>query len=208
MAIFDPTIFQNISGSLGNITTYKLGDKQVARRKSCFVRDAKTPGQLKQRARVQFITSLYRSFITVLKAGHSTSSQKVCSNCFMRDNIKKVEVDDDMNATVDLVSLSLSGGGLGIPKIGAGVMVEERQVLFRWERQPLTPKMSKDDRLFGVVFERVKRRSRLVELGLRGEDGELTWALPKDWNAAELVVYGFAVSANGKKASGTLGILG
>ena len=33
MAIFDSAIFQNMSGSVGNVTTYKLGDKQVARSK-------------------------------------------------------------------------------------------------------------------------------------------------------------------------------
>lgn len=98
----------------------------------------------------------------------------------MRDNIGKVEVDDELNATVDLLSLSLSAGELGMPRIGAEV--GERQVVFRWERQPLMPRLAKDDRLFGAVFERVLQRSRLVELGMRGESGELAWTLPEDWN--------------------------
>lgn len=50
MAIFKPTIFQDISGSVGNVTSYKVGKTQIARGKPGFVKDAKTPEQLKQRA--------------------------------------------------------------------------------------------------------------------------------------------------------------
>ncbi|WP_292269186.1 hypothetical protein [Butyricimonas sp.] len=208
MAIFDPTIFQGLSGSVGNVTAYKLGDKHVARGKAIVIKDAKTLAQLKQRERMRVVTALRRGFIVVLEAGYCSASRKVCSNCFVRDNIGKVEVDDELNTTVDLLSLSLSGGELGMPRIGAEVEAGERQVVFRWESQPLMPRMEKDDRLFGAVFERVLRRSRLVELGTRGECGELAWMLPEEWDVGQLVVYGFATSANGKRASGTLGILG
>ena len=208
MAIFDPTIFQGLSGSVGNVTAYKLGDKHVARGKAIVIKDAKTLAQLKQRERMRVVTALRRGFIVVLEAGYCSASRKVCSNCFVRDNIGKVEVDDDMNVTLDLLSLSLSGGELNIPRVGAEIEANERQVLFRWERQPLMPRAAKDDRLFGVVYERVLQRSRLVELGTRGESGELAWMLPEEWDAGQLVVYGFAASANGRKASGTLGILG
>ncbi|MCB6971136.1 MULTISPECIES: DUF6266 family protein [Butyricimonas] len=208
MATFNPTIFQDISGSVGNVTTYKLGDKHVARAKAFEVKDAKTPAQLKQRTRVSVITKLRRSFNAALEIGYCSSSKKVCLNCFMKDNVGKVEVDDDMNVTLDLLSLSLSGGELDIPRVGAEIEANERQVRFRWERQPLMPRAAKDDRLFGVVYERVLQRSRLVELGTRGESGELAWMLPEEWDAGQLVVYGFAASANGRKASGTLGILG
>lgn len=45
-----------------------------------------------------------------------------------------------------------------------------------------------------------------MELGTRGVSGDMAWELPRDWDAGKLVVYGFAVSADGKKASGTLGV--
>ena len=57
MAIFKPTIFQDISGSVGNVTSYKVGKTQIARGKPGFVKDAQTPEQLKQRARLSLITS-------------------------------------------------------------------------------------------------------------------------------------------------------
>lgn len=66
MAIFDPTIFQGLSGSVGNVTAYKLGDKHVVRGKAIVIKDAKTLVQLKQRERMRVVTALRRSFITVL----------------------------------------------------------------------------------------------------------------------------------------------
>ena len=55
----------------------------------------------------------------------------------------------------------------------------------------------------------------LAELGIEGieiqDNVQLTqeeeWSLPEDWDVNQLVVYGFAVSANGQNASGTLGLL-
>ena len=84
---------------------------------------------------------------------------------------------------------------------------EKRLVTFRWTQQPLMPFMAKEDRLMGVIHEREEKKSRLVELGTRGTSGEEEWSLPEDWDVNQLVVYGFAVSANGQNASGTLGLL-
>lgn len=206
MAIFNSTIFRDLSGSVGNVTSYKLGDKQVARAKTFIVRDPKSLAQLKQRLRMKEAVKLRWGFVGVLPLGFCTSSNKACLNGFLRENIKKVEVDDDLNVTCDLLSLSLSAGELALPSIRAEVSVEERQVVFRWERQPLMPYMFKDDRLYGVVYESGSRKCREVELGTRGTSGELAWKLPEKWDAGKLVVYGFAVSADGKKASGTLGV--
>jgi len=206
MAIFDPTIFQGLSGSVGNVTAYKLGDKHVVRGKAIVIKDAKTLVQLKQRERMRVVTALRRSFITVLEAGYCSASRKVCSNCFVRDNMRKIQVDDELNAEVNLLELSLSATGLALPLIGAEIDPEGGRVVFSWKKQPFMPYMFKDDCLYGCVYDTGMRRSRKVELGTRGVSGELAWTLPKGWDAGKLVVYGFAVSADGKRASGTLGI--
>ena len=203
MAIFKPTIFQDISGSVGNVTSYKVGKTQIARGKPGFVKDAQTPEQLKQRARLSLITKLRRRFLKVLSVGYCSPSGKVCANCFTRDNIHKVNAEDTENPTVDLLTLSLSGGGLRLPLIEAKVDKEKRRVSFQWQQQPLMPFMAKEDRLIGVIHEREEKKSRLVELGT----GEKEWPLPEDWDVNRLVVYGFAVSENGQNASGTLGLL-
>ena len=207
MAIFNPTIYKDISGSVGNVTSYKVGKTQIVRAKTGFVKDAKTPKQLQQRARLSLITKLRRSFITILKTGYCTSSGKTCTNCFTRDNIGKVNAEDWDHPTLDLLTLSLSGGNLRLPLMEVDVNVEKRLVTFRWKKQPLMPFMAKSDQLVGAVYERIEQKSRLVELGTRRESGEKTWTPPTDWDMNQLTVYGFAVSENGQDASGTLGLI-
>lgn len=46
MAIFKPTIFQDISGSVGNVTSYKVGKTQIARGKTGFREGRKNPGTI------------------------------------------------------------------------------------------------------------------------------------------------------------------
>ena len=207
MAIFNPTIYKDISGSVGNVTSYKVGKTQIVRAKTGFVKDAKTPKQLQQRARLSLITKLRRSFITILKTGYCTSSGKTCTNCFTRDNISNVNAKDWDHPTLDLLTLSLSDGNLRLPLMEAEVNAEKRLVAFRWKKQPLMPFMAKSDQLVGAVYERKEERSRLVKLGSRGESVEKSWTPASDWDMSQLVVYGFAVSENGQDASGTLGLL-
>ena len=207
MAIFNPTIYKDISGSVGNVTSYKVGKTQIVRAKTGFVKDAKTPKQLQQRARLSLITKLRRSFITILKTGYCTPAGKTCINCFTRDNIGKVNAEDWDHPTLDLLTLSLSGGNLRLPLMEVDVNVEKRLVTFRWKKQPLMPFMAKSDQLVGAVYERIEQKSRLVELGTRRESGEKTWTPPTDWDMNQLTVYGFAVSENGQDASGTLGLI-
>ena len=207
MAIFNPSIYKDISGSVGNVTSYKIGKTQIARAKTRFMKDAKTPKQLQQRARLRLITRLRRNFIAILKTGYCTSSGKTCTNCFTRDNIGKVNAEDWDHPTLDLLTLSLSGGNLRLPLMEVDVNVEKRLVTFRWKKQPLMPFMAKSDQLVGAVYERIEQKSRLVELGTRRESGEKTWTPPTDWDMNQLTVYGFAVSENGQDASGTLGLI-
>ena len=139
MAIFNPSIYKDISGSVGNVTSYKIGKTQIARAKTRFMKDAKTPKQLQQRARLRLITRLRRNFIAILKTGYCTSSGKTCTNCFTRDNIGKVNAEDWDHPTLDLLTLSLSDGNLRLPLMEAEVNAEKRLVAFRWKKQPLMP---------------------------------------------------------------------
>ena len=207
MAIFNSALFKGISGCVGNVIPYKLGKRQIARGKPGFINDAKTEKQLKQRTKIRTITKLRRNFVSTLKVGYCTSSGKECANRFIQDNVQKVNADDLSFPTIDLLTLSLSGGNLQIPLIAAEVDEENRLVIFHWEKQPLMPFMAKDDRLMGTILEREEQKSRLIELGFRGESGEKRWTPPTDWNMKQLTVYGFAVSKNGKNASTTLGLI-
>lgn len=207
MAVFNSVLFRRLRKSIGNVTMYPLGDQNVVRAKASYRRDRKSLAQLKQRARVKAVRELSYMFYSVLQIGFCSRSLKDGILCFFRENTGKMEIDDDLNVTFDVLSLALSGGVVVVPCLSAEMDTAGGQVLFRWERQPLRPHGFDDDRLYGVVTECGHGVSAVVPLGNRGSGGELAWTLPSGWNPRQIVVYGFALNANGTRASGTLGLL-
>lgn len=207
MAVFNSVLFRRLRKSIGNVTMYPLGDQNVVRAKASYRRDRKSLAQLKQRARVKAVRELSYIFYSVLQTGFCSRSLKDGILCFFRENTGKMEVDDDLNVTFDVLSLALSGGVVVVPCLSAEMDTAGGQVLFRWERQPLRPHGFDDDRLYGVVTECGHGVSAVVPLENRGSSGELAWTLPSGWSPRQIVVYGFALNANGTRASGTLGLL-
>lgn len=206
MAVFNSILFRRLRKSAGNVTMYPLGDQNVVRAKASYRRDRKSLAQLKQRARMKAVRELSYMFYSVLQTGFCSRSLREGILCFFRENIGKMEVDDDLNVTFDVLSLSLSGGVVLLPRLSATIDPAGNQVLFRWERQPLRPHGFDDDCLYGVVAECGHSVSAVVPLGTRSSNGELAWTLPSGWNPRQIVVYGFALNANKTRASGTLGL--
>lgn len=60
MGKFKSVVFRDLSGSVGNVTSYVLDGAQVVRSKPLLVRDAKSLAQLKQRERMKVINKLWR----------------------------------------------------------------------------------------------------------------------------------------------------
>ncbi len=60
---------------------------------------------------------------------------------------------------------------------------------------------SAEDKVYGVLYETERDRSRLVMLRARSESGSTSYALPEDWDSTKVKVYCFAMLKNGKGAS-------
>ena len=58
--------------------------------------------------------------------------------------------------------------------------------------------------MYAVLYESVLKRTRLVDLGTRGAPNELSYQLPEDWDAANVHLYAFATTANGRVASDSI----
>ena len=61
-----------------------------------------------------------------------------------------------------------------------------------------------DDLVYAVLFESVLMRVKLISLRSRGENGNTSVGLPKNWEQANVKVYCFATSKNGKSISPSL----
>lgn len=207
MATFNSVLFRHVRNSVGNVTTYMLEDQNVVRAKRAYFKDRKTLAQLKQRARMTLIQEVGYMFHHILPLGFCTSSLKEGLNCFVKANMGKIVVDDELNATCDLSCLSLSGGPLVQPALSAELCPLTNSVVFRWARQPLMPYAYDNDEVYGVITDVKHRLGAVVRLGTRGSVGEFTWELPdEEWDARHIVVHGFAKDVAGRRASDTLGL--
>jgi len=207
MAIFNSILFHRARKSVGNVTLYALNEQNVVRAKGFHRRDRKSLAQLKQRARMKAVREVGSHFYHVLSQGFCCSSLKEGLNCFVKANVGKIFVDDELKVSYDLLKLEISGGMLMPPVLSAELEVGENRVIFRWERQRLMPYAFGDDQLYGVVSKIGDRDGEVIPLGCRGISGELSWELPEGWNIHEVAVHGFAMNSKGNRASVSVGLV-
>ena len=206
MAIFNSILFHRARKSVGNVTLYALKEQNVVRAKGIYRRDRKSLAQLKQRARMKAVREVGSHFYHVLPQGFCCSSLKEGLNCFVKANVGKIFVDDELKVSYDLLKLEISGGTLMPPVLSAKLEAGENRVIFRWERQRLMPYAFGDDLLYGVVSRTEDRDGEVIPLGTRGASGELSWDLPAGWDVCDIVVHGFVTNAKGNRVSVSVGL--
>ena len=207
MAIFDSVLFRRVKNSVGNVTTYVLNNQNVVRAKCGHHRDRKSLLQLKQRVRMKAIQEVCYFFYPALQVGFCCSSLKEGVNRFVKANVMKIGVDDELKVTFDWLDMAVPEGPLGQPALSAELDAEANSVLFCWERQALMPYAFDSDLLYGVVSEVGEMLGIVIPLGTRGVAGRLTWGLPDGWDIRQVVVHGFARNVAGSRTSGSLGLV-
>ena len=113
MAIFESTAFGKLSKSFGNLTTYEVRGKQVVRGKSKMRRDAQSPAQLEQRARMKAMRQLASRLAAVIREGFPGETGTEKQNCFIQQNIDLVQVDGDYRTRIDPHAVAAFVGGDG-----------------------------------------------------------------------------------------------
>ena len=206
MAIFESVIFQRMRKSVGNITTYEAGGKQVLRQNPLQRKDKKSEPQLKHRDRMRTLKKICGYAIALSTVGFCTTSRKTAWNRFVQANLMREGVGRGLAEPADWLDLRFAGGPLHAPLMTAEVDWEQRTVTFRWERQADRPNCLGDDRLFGIVVDIDKREVMLEELGRRGESGEATFPFVQEGDGRYWVAYGFAKNAGGTRASDSVSL--
>lgn len=205
MAIFESTAFGKLSKSFGNLTTYEVRGKQVVRGKSKMRRDAQSPAQLEQRARMKAMRQLASRLAAVIREGFPGETGTEKQNCFIQQNIDLVQVDGDYRTRIDLTQLQLSSGETAAPDVTAVIDRQAGTLAFTQTAQPLRPSMPENDRVFGaLVMVGKEPRCRAYPLLLRGESGTTEVTLPTDIKDERLIAYAFTMGATGKKAGATV----
>ena len=202
MAEFNSYLLGKAKKSVGNITLCYTKRKNIARAKVFSRKDNPTPEVLVQRAKLGLLVRMVRPFLPVLRKSFVGIGKGSASNAFVACNMKAVTVDEQYAATVDFARLSVASGILNPPKVTVAYDEEEESFQFMQEVQPEEDGYAFfDDRVYGVLYETERNRSRLVVLKNRGESGITSYALPDEWDASKVEVHAFALQKNGRAAS-------
>lgn len=140
--------------------------------------------------------------LPVVRVGFPGIGNGTTSNAFTSLNVELVVVDENYNATIDMEQVKCASGKMHPPKVSVEYNESAQEFIFSQEPQEKEYLFClPDDKVYGVMFESVLKRTRLVQLKLRGEAGTTQKALPEDWEADRVYVYCFATNRTGKMAS-------
>lgn len=187
-----------ISGKLGNIVFYKIGDKTFARIQG-VVNNPKTEKQQTVRSRFLLAIRFYQKLKeTKMKDVLAISARGVSSNgytFFMQKNLKVFRTDGSIG---DFSQLQLSRGIRQRGYLLKGRIDEEGDVLLRWKNNSKT---EDDDRLMVVVLHADRSFSPVVYecAGLR-RDGMASFRV-EAWKGEVLHLYCFFVAPGGELVS-------
>lgn len=205
MAEFNSYLLGKASKSVGNVTLFYMKKKNIARAKIFKRKDTVTPEILTQRAKLGILSQEGRRMLPVVRKGFVGVGKGSPSNAFVQLNMDAVEVDGDYNATINYPQLRVASGIQITPKVAATYSDVDSQYSFTVESQEEEEGFAlTDDKVYAVLYESVLKRTRLVDLGTRGAPIELSYPLPEDWDAANVHLYAFATTANGRVASDSI----
>lgn len=203
MAIFNSVLVGGARNSVDNITMYESGGQRIARRKPMKVKNPRTEKQLRQRAKMKFLSELSVGFLEVAAVGFARRDARLsAANAFVQANMGNVTVDEDFVATMDYGLLACSADKK-LKRSLVTATLSGSSLTFNLTAQEAWGSAKKDDQVYGVLFEEVAGESVLVALGTRGEEMSLPVDLPAEWAVENVHAYAFASSANGKRTSAT-----
>lgn len=196
MAIFNSTILEGASGSVGNITLYKYKKKNVVKAKIVFKSKKKSVPQHVQQLRFKILTQLAYTFCQAAIVGFPGDSWSQARRAFIKHNLKAVEIDETtLEATVSLEQVVCSAGKLISPNVQVSFQGADRTLLVKWFRQPLSPIAKDEDDLYIVILDTKEKDTAIYPLGKRGNPGEKAINLPEEFTPANLLGYTFAISS-------------
>lgn len=126
-------------------------------------------------------------------------------NAFVSANKNTISVDEQLNATIDYEQLAVSKGVLRAPEVAAVTSdAEAHTLLFSYEEEEFGRQAVATDVMYAFVLEKQKMCSKVFRLDTRAESSQPQVDVPAKWEMASLATYLSLLSADGRKASGSL----
>ena len=202
MAKFNSYLLGKVTKSVGNVTMCYMNKQNIARAKIFSRKDKPTPEVLAQRAKMKALIELSRRLLPVIRKGFIGIGSGTTSNAFVSLNLGATSADESYMVTIDFARLRMASGLMYTPKVTVTYSEENKMYSFEQEMQEEEEGYAlADDKVYGVLLETVLNRAKIVPLRDRGENGNTSYALPEDWDEANVKVYCFATLKNGSAAS-------
>lgn len=205
MAIFKMPFMYKLTQSMADNTYCRTRGKNVVKTK-IDTNSSNTEKQQVQRLKMKQLMQLCKVFHAAIKVGfHGHPRDYTPWNAFVSANGEVVQVDDQMSVTIDYDRILVAKGSREVVE---GVTVvkdaDARTLTFSHEAGDFGYGAEPTDVLYAVVLEKQKLRSKLFRLNTRKDNDSVSVPLPARWDMANLLVYVFVLSENGKVASDSL----
>lgn len=203
MGIYTPTsVSRETRKSIGFETYCKSRGIRVVKAK-ITTNTSNTEGQQRVRAAWPTYLRLATLFAEAAQIGFPQRSRALTVyNAFIRANKGAVSVDEDLQPTVDYEQVVCSEGSLKVPAVTA--TLNEGTLSFVHEAEESGVLRDADDQLYAFVVNDARDDAKLYPLNTRGEGDAVQVPLPTGWSTENLAVYVFVLSADKRKASGTV----
>lgn len=213
LAVFNPTIFEEVRNSVGNATAYMHKGQNVVKKKTKKVTNPNSPEQQKQRKKFPSLVELAASFAPAIKIGlkYAKETKHTVENYFVRVNKGNVIVSEGLVMSIDYENLVLSKGTRALPdKANATIDAESRMLTLAFDEQDpeeFIAHAANDDVFYCCLVEKTLLKTKTVRLATRSElaDSPQTVSIPRTWEVAaeNIAVYLFCTDKSGKKTSRT-----
>lgn len=205
MAIFKMPFMYKLTQSMADNTYCRTRGKNVVKTK-IDTNSSNTEKQQVQRLKMKQLMQLCKVFNAAIRVGFPGRPRDYTSwNAFVSANGEVVLVDDKMSVTINYDRILVAQGSREVVE---GVTVvkdaDAHTLTFSHEAEDFGYGAEPTDVLYAVVLEKQKLRSKLFRLDTRKDDTPVSVSLPAQWDMANLLVYVFVLSENGKIASDSL----
>lgn len=206
-------IYPDLAGafrrSVGGTVYYMRYGENLVRRKAVPNENRKSSlEQEKQQQRFGIINALGAMVKGVVNMGFPQRKRNLSGvNMFVHLNTDVWKEEGD-EVAVDFTKLVLAKGSLLVPVATVALNSETTTITFTCPKFESENNAKEDDRIYGVVIDPKNGFCRCHELCKRGTGGEYSFILPDSWDIAEVQMYVFALSSDGKYASKSLYVKG
>lgn len=206
-------IYPDLAGafrrSVGGTVYYMLyGDNFVRRKPIPSENRNSSDEQKQQQQRFGVINGVGAMVKDVVNMGFPQRKRKLSGvNMFVHLNTN-VWKEEGEEVAVDFTKLVLAKGSLLVPEATVVINSETMTVTFTCPKFEKENNAKEDDRIYGVVIDPKNGFCRCHELCKRGAGGEYNFNLSDRWDIAEVQMYVFALSSDGKYASKSLYVVG